>query len=226
MATHRLSAALVIAALAWISGRTRGIVVINPWVPALFAYVIGAAAYLGLTWYVLARESAAALAHHAASQDTGRGTVFALVLASSAAMVGGALAVLRTMPSDLNARAALLGLTLSATVLAWVLTNTVFALRYAHAHYEGGLDATETGISSGRSGPGFAFPGNAAPAGVDFAYLAFTVGMTFQVSDVQVQSTRCRKLVLGHAMLAFAYNTLLLAFVINLLFGQLQRGVP
>src|SRR5437016_2847003 len=66
---------------------------------------------------------------------------------------------------------------------------------------------------------GVNFPGRSAPGYLDFAYLAFTVGMCFQVSDVTVSSPQIRHAVLLHAVLSFVYNTAILAFVLNLVFG-------
>jgi uncharacterized membrane protein len=66
---------------------------------------------------------------------------------------------------------------------------------------------------------GITFGGDEAPSYFDFAYFAFTVGMCFQVSDVTVTSCQIRRTVLAHALLAFAYNTVILAFVLNLVFG-------
>ena len=85
-------------------------------------------------------------------------------------------------------------------------------MRYAHLFYR---DAP------GGEG-GLAFPGPRKPDDFDFAYFAFTVGMCFQVSDVVVTSAQIRRAVLGHAVLSFAYNTVIVALVLNLLFGFLS----
>jgi uncharacterized membrane protein len=63
------------------------------------------------------------------------------------------------------------------------------------------------------------FPGGARPTYFDFAYLSFTVGMCFQVSDATVSSGQIRRALLLHAILSFAYNTAILAFALNLVFG-------
>jgi uncharacterized membrane protein len=82
--------------------------------------------------------------------------------------------------------------------------------------------ATTAGAPAERR-TGFQFPGDDPPDGMDFAYFSFTVGMTFQVSDVQVMKSRCRRTVLGHGMLAFAYNTLLIALVVNTALGRFNH---
>ena len=94
---------------------------------------------------------------------------------------------------------------------AWVLTHTSYTLRYAHLYYR--EDSEGVG--------GVEFPGNAAPDYFDFAYVAFTIGMCFQVSDVIVTSRNIRRTILSHAILSFAYNTAILALSLNLLTGML-----
>ena len=84
-------------------------------------------------------------------------------------------------------------------------------MRYAHLYYRD--DAEGEG--------GLKFPGEHKPDDYDFAYFAFTIGMCFQVSDVLVTSRQIRRSVLFHAVISFAYNTVILALVLNLLFGIL-----
>jgi uncharacterized membrane protein len=102
-------------------------------------------------------------------------------------------------------------LSLVAVISAWLLTHTSFTLRYAHLYYRDD-DEGEGGL---------AFPGDRRPDDFDFAYFAFTIGMCFQVSDVTVSSPQIRRAVLAHALLSFAYNTVILALALNLLFGLL-----
>lgn len=194
----------------------------------LIAYVAGGATYLLTAGAVVVRSTPADLARHAAATDAGRGTLLGLVVGASAAVVSGALALLRGVSGSASANELLLGLTLAATVLAWLVTNVAFALHYAHLHYQPVDRHGPASAASGTDGEpnGFVFPGSTQPDGLDFAYLAFTVGMTFQVSDVQVASRRCRRAVLGHGLLAFSYSTVLIALVVNAALSQLQRGAP
>ena len=75
----------------------------------------------------------------------------------------------------------------------------------------------------GRIG-GVEFPGGKPATYFDFAYLAFTLGMTFQVSDTAITSAAIRRTALLHAAISFAYNTAILAFVLNLVFGFVSAG--
>jgi uncharacterized membrane protein len=99
----------------------------------------------------------------------------------------------------------------TAVVAAWLLTHTAYTLRYAHLYYRDD-DEGEGGLS---------FPGDGAPAYVEFAYFAFTIGMCFQVSDVAVTSRQIRRAVLGQSLLSFAYNTAILATAVSLVVGVL-----
>jgi uncharacterized membrane protein len=101
-------------------------------------------------------------------------------------------------------------LTLLAVISSWAVVHTVFGLRYAHTYYGDGEDPR-------RHAGGLDFPGERAPDYMDFAYFSFVIGMTFQVSDVQITSRGLRQLVLVHGILSFAFNTIILALTINTL---------
>lgn len=88
-------------------------------------------------------------------------------------------------------------------VLSWFVTHTSCALRYAHLYYSG----DEIG--------GLEFPGDERPCDLDFAYFAFTIGMCFQTSDVTISSSRIRRIVLGHSLVSFIYNTMIFAMTLN-----------
>jgi uncharacterized membrane protein len=100
-------------------------------------------------------------------------------------------------------------LALATVVLSWLLMHAVFGLRYAHNFY--GDSETDAEEHAG----GLEFPGNAPPDYRDFAYFSYVIGMTCQVSDVEVSSRAMRRLVLLHGVLAFGFNTVILALTIN-----------
>jgi uncharacterized membrane protein len=173
----------------------------------LSAWCAGAALFLGIFWFVTARKDALETHRHAASEDPGRSAVYGLVLLGSGASLLSAVAVVR-YPDEAH-KTLLVALCPANVALSWALTQVAFTLRYAHLYYRDDDD----GVG------GIDFPGDAAPAYFDFAYHAFTIGMTFQVSDTIVSSAQIRRAVLLHAGLSFVYNTAILAFVLNLLFG-------
>ncbi len=104
-------------------------------------------------------------------------------------------------------------LALGTLALAWLFTNCLFALHYAHIWYLGGDGADRGGLT---------FPGkDETPDYWDFAYFAFVLGMTFQVSDVVITSKRMRRLALFHAMVAFVFNIAVVALSVSLVAAAL-----
>jgi uncharacterized membrane protein len=98
------------------------------------------------------------------------------------------------------------GFALLSVFVSWTLVHTVFTLKYARLYYSGragGIDFNEPG----------------APDYRDFAYLSFTIGMTFQVSDTNIESKQIRRTALRHAWLSFPLGTVIIATAINLVAG-------
>jgi len=129
-----------------------------------------------------------------------------LLLAAVAALLAVALVIFRSSQSKDVSGVVRLGLGVLAVVGAWGVLHTVMTLKYGRQFYaddSGGLD----------------FHVHEPPAYRDFAYVAFTVGMTFQVSDTDVRHPRMRSLILGHALLAYLFGAVFIAVTINLLAG-------
>lgn len=165
---------------------------------------------LVLPWRVILRSGPAETRKRAAREDPG--AVGTLVVSLIASFVGlAATIVLLRRPERFVAAGwddLLVGLGLLAVVGSWISMHTAFSLHYAHLYYR----------DDGDQG-GLAFAGE-PPDDLDFAYFAFGVGMTYQVSDVSVTDRGIRRVVLGHSLLSFAFNTAILALAINLLFGR------
>ena len=176
----------------------------------LIAWDTFALVLLALSLAGMSRADARTTRERAGSEDPGRTLVYLIViLTSSVSLLAATLLVRnpRTLPPELAGAVA--ALCLVTVALAWTATHVAFAFRYAHLYYRD--DAEGIG--------GLDFPGDAPPAYFDFAYFAFTIGMCFQVSDVCVTSHQIRRAVLLHAVISFAYNSIILAFVLNLVFG-------
>lgn len=172
----------------------------------------GALALLAVIWGIILTADPAETKRRAASADPGRTAVWLLVLvACGIGLFAGAVVMRHASSIEPLRRDLLVGLCLVAVVSAWTLTHTGFTLRYAHLYYRD--DAEGEG--------GLEFLGTHPPSDLDFAYFGFTVGMCFQVSDVGVSSPQIRRLVLAHALLSFAYNTVIFALSLNLLLGLL-----
>ena len=104
-----------------------------------------------------------------------------------------------------------IALVLVSLVLAWTFSNTIYALHYAHLYY---LPADD-----GEDSRGIEYPNCDDPDYWDFVYFSFTLGMTFQTSDVEISSRRIRRIVTGHCLAAFVFNLGVLAFTINSIGG-------
>ena len=102
------------------------------------------------------------------------------------------------------------GFGIASVVLSWAMVHVLYTLRYAALYY-------------GPPGGGIDFPPAELPSYHDFAYVAFTVGMTFQVSDTDLTSPAVRRAVLGHALLSYLFGTGILATTVNLV-ASLRGG--
>jgi uncharacterized membrane protein len=98
--------------------------------------------------------------------------------------------------------------------LAWLFSNSVYVLHYAHLFY------TESAQEQGKDSGGVSFPDTNEPDYWDFVYFAFCLGMTFQTSDVEINNGRFRKAVTAHCLAAFVFNLGVIAFTINVLGGS------
>ena len=98
-------------------------------------------------------------------------------------------------------------------LFSWIVVHTTFCFHYTHLYYSD--DPANPDTHAG----GLDFPGDQKPDFLDFAYFSFVIGMTFQVSDVQITSVRLRRLALVHGLLSFGLNTFVVALVVNLIAG-------
>ncbi len=178
----------------------------------MIAWDVGTLFFLGLTWRVIFKSNADMTKARATSEDPGRYGVFVIAIGSSLVSLFAAVFVLHGKKDMVSAN--LVGLldTLAvvAVVLAWIMTHTAYALRYARLYYSPRNGDPEAGLK---------FPGDEAPDDLDFAYFSFVLGMAFQVSDVSITCKRIRRAVLWHSLQSFLYNTVILALSLNLLFG-------
>lgn len=101
-----------------------------------------------------------------------------------------------------------------AVACSWLIIHTLFAFHYAHCYYRN-TDESESRTNQ----QGLLFPDEKKPDYLDFAYFSFVIGMTSQVSDVQITSRRMRHLVLIHGLMSFAFNVVIVAITINIIAG-------
>ena len=212
-ARHRLVLGLAAGAAVFFAARGN----LRLWSAAIAGWNAVAVVILALDWMTILTTPQRKIRQIAQQQDLSRFLVFLfVVITSSAALLAvGFLISVKRNQSGGHFMVHLL-LTLLTVVFSWTLVHTVYGLRYAHAFYG---DSDEAGVN--RHAGGLIFPGDRPPDYFDFAYFSFVVGMTCQVSDVQITSRRLRRITLVHSVLSFGFNTLILALLINTVSGLL-----
>lgn len=176
----------------------------------VLAFVAAAAIFLLLIGIMFAHSrDVAAIRARARQEDQERLNLLWITIGVSAVVLVSLVLELRAGRGGGIAELALAG---AALALAWLFMNTMFALHYAHRYY--GDDARRRPLG------GLAFPGEEDPDYWDFLYFSVVVGMTFQVSDVQVENRSLRRVVLIHGLVAFVFNVVILALSINVIAGK------
>ncbi len=181
---------------------------------AIINWDIGAFIFLALAIQLFVSRAPGQMAAEAEAQEEGEWTIFWVMLLGtifSFVALSSEFSGLKDLPTvERSLHVALVAATL---LLSWLLAHMVFTFRYAHEWY----DLDEQGKTKG----GLDFPSDDLPDYFDFLYFSVVVGMTFQVSDVQVTSRRLRRLVLLHGLLSFLFNTVIVALTVNIAAGLL-----
>jgi uncharacterized membrane protein len=190
---------LVGSAVAWL----------GPWQLALLSgWDFGSGLLVGWIWISVAKLDATATKLLATREDDSRAASRGVVVvACVASLIGVFAGILKAREVGGGAGAVLTVGSVIAVVFAWSAVHTIFMLRYAHNYYD-------------RDG-GIVFPNDDEPSYLDFAYVAFTVGMTFQVSDTDISNRSMRALLLKHAALSYLFGTVIVGLTINVLGGLL-----
>lgn len=180
--------------------------VLGVFVPWQLAVLVGwnAAALVMVGWILLAvlPLDAPATARLAMREDNSRiATDILLVGASLSSLVGVGFALVKSSSVKGGVSVALTLVAVLTVVLAWAVVHTVYLLRYARLYY-----ANVGGIT---------FHGDDDPDYRDFAYIAFTVGMTYQVSDTDISTKQVRRTITHHALLSYLFGTVVVAMTIN-----------
>lgn len=170
-----------------------------------------------LTWSVILTAHPRQIRYRAQTDDTNRLVVAILIVSAASASLFAILLLLKISKQLPPAEEALaVGLSVIAVICAWLVVHTTFCVRYAHHYYSSLGQADTTEVEGAASAGGLEFPNLREPDYLDFAYFAFTIGIAAQVSDVQVTSRLMRRMVLVHSILAFLFNTVLVALSINI----------
>jgi len=173
----------------------------------LLGFDVGALVFFAAQLRLFGRTRTAQMRERARTQDAGRwGILWSGVALSVVILV----ALGTELEMDTTGGWLALAVSAASIVLSWLFMNTLFALHYAHGYYG----------DYGEEHQGLDFPGEEPPDYWDFAYFALVIGMTFQVSDVQVTSRYLRRMVLLHGVIAFFFNVFIIAVSVNIVAGR------
>ena len=178
-----------------------------PFTSLLLGFDVGALVYL-IALALLFNHCATTeqMRHQAKAQDTGRWGVLWSGLAVTGIV---ALALTTELHAARGGGVEALLIAAASIVLSWLFMNSMFAMHYAHGFYG----------DYGKKHEGLEFPGSNQPDYWDFAYFAIVIGMTFQVSDVQITSRYLRRVALLHSVIAFFFNVFIIAISVNIAAG-------
>jgi uncharacterized membrane protein len=197
-----LSAGLIVAVVL-LPFVTWGLALAGGWDAAALTFLV-------TTWPIITRADSARVAQLASREDQTEGSARTLLLgASVASLLGAGYALYLAGRHSGAPRAVLIGAAVLTVVLSWTLINTVYTLRYADLHYRSAPGGIEFGTEDGPPHPSYR----------DFAYVAFTIGMCYQVSDTTLRDPQIRRTVLAHAVLAYVFGVVIVAGSVNLISG-------
>lgn len=184
---------------------------VSPWqVATLLAWDVTALLFCVWVWSAVHGANAATTERIATREDSSRpGAEVILIAASLASLLGVAFALLKASTEVGTAEALTTAVAVLTVAFSWLAVHTIFTLRYAHLYY--------------REGGGIDFHANDRPAYRDFAYVAFTLGMTYQVSDTNLTSNVIRAAALRHALLSYVLGITVIAMTINVVASLIRR---
>jgi uncharacterized membrane protein len=195
---------LVVVVLVWFL--PLGMAVVAGWDAAALTFLVS-------IWPVIIRADGAHAAQLATREDETRGSAAVLLVGASVASLLGVVLTLDLAGRQGGPlRVLLISVAVLTVVLSWTVVNTVYTLRYANLHYR----SRDAGIAFGDP------DGQQQPSYRDFAYVAFTIGMCYQVSDTTVRDPRIRGTVLSHAFLSYLFGVVIVAGSVNLIAGLLS----
>ena len=176
---------------------------------------------LALAWITILTSHPAYVKHEAHAQDSSRSLVFLFAVAAAFASLFAIVILLQGSEEKSKQDIALqIVIPFACVISSWWLVHTIFTLRYAHFYY---CDMERSDKNKRIKPGGLFFPEEKGPDYLDFTYFSFVIGMTFQVSDVQITSKRIRRLAWMHGVLSFAFNTIIVALTINVISGIISK---
>jgi uncharacterized membrane protein len=214
---YRLVLSLIIAVPIFIISRNKapGIVAF------MYMWIAFAITYLVFSWQIILTCHPKDMMLMVKKADWGASFIFSFVLLSAFVGLFAIIFLLKSLPDE-SKRGLNLHIILSivSVFCSWTLIHTLFTLKYAHQFYDANYEQNNDNDGYRE---GLNFPGEKEPDYLDFAYFSFVIGMTFQVSDVEVTSRHIRHVSLLHAFISFIYNTVIVALSINIISGLISK---
>jgi uncharacterized membrane protein len=205
-----IAGALVGIAIFFLTGPLIG----RPVTRALIAWDCGVIVFLALSFAFMVSADIGHMKRHAATHDEGRHFILLLTIGAAIASVAAIGAELASAKSKFIEREAVrVALAAGTIALSWAFVQLVFALHYAHVYYAPEVEG------EGEHKEGLDFPGDEPPDYWDFLHFAMIIGATAQTADVTIVSKELRRVSTVHSLIAFAFNTAILALMINLAAG-------
>jgi uncharacterized membrane protein len=188
---------------------------------ALVTWIAFGLCVIIMDWIIILTAHPADIRKIASIEDSSRTLIFLFVIVASLMSL---LAILFLLISAKNQSDAVVTarvfLAMGSVIVSWWLVHTIFTLRYAHMYYAIDPDDDKKLKHLG----GLEFPGDEKePDYLDFVYFSFVVGMTFQVSDVEISARSIRRLAWIHGLISFAFNTAIVALSINVISGMVSK---
>lgn len=206
---HRLMISLLLPAITYFFIRHAAI---HPLMKFMMVWDVFALSYIVLSFIIFFTHSTRQIRHKATTDDGSRFFVFTLVLISAFASMFTVL-LLMLSKEITDSENLYIPVAVAGMLLSWIMVHTTFVFHYAHLYYGDDIPGSK------RKQEGLSFPGENEPDYIDFAYFSFVIGMTFQVSDVEINSRVIRRTALLHGLLSFGLNTFVVALTINLIAG-------
>jgi uncharacterized membrane protein len=186
---------------------------LTPLIRVILLWDVFALTYNITCWFVFFNRSVEEIRKYARKEDGSRAFVFAVILLACFASMLMVLLLVISDESKETDKLLYIPVAIFGILFSWGMVHTMFAFHYAHIYYDDDEEKLE------KQAGGLEFPEEPEPDYLDFAYFSFVIGMTFQVSDVQINDRKLRRIALLHGLLAFLLNTFVVALTINLVAG-------
>ncbi|MBS0032314.1 DUF1345 domain-containing protein [Chitinophaga sp. 22321] len=189
---------------------------LHPLIIYVMLWDIFALSYIASGWIVFYNRTVDEIRKWARVDDGSRIFVSFLVLLSSVASLVIVLLLMLSKEISGGSRLIYLPVAITGMLASWTMVHTTLTFHYANLYYDDAVNDIN------QHAGGLEFPSEKRPDYIDFAYFAFVIGMTFQVSDVEISGRVIRRTALAHGLLSFALNTFVVALTINLIAGLKQ----